>query len=270
MLTIEEFGDQIIRSGDLDPVYIACTGVQGPQLDRLLIAYWCFYHLGVAAWMSEHKGEDFWTWMRSAAVNMRLEWPRASERRHFRGRKCIEAVEWLARREPEHWAGSLRPLGTDAAIMKEVQSWPMFGPWIAFKAADMIERVAGEPVAFNSDIGLMYREPRAALDILVGDSSTDRARDEYHRLLHHFRDYAAPPGCDRPCGPQEVETVLCKWKSYRGGHYHPGKDLKEVAHALGWVAPGHSGGRGKAAKMMQATLQGWSHNPAPRHAEAVS
>jgi hypothetical protein len=28
-------------------------------------------------------------------------WPRASERRHFRGAKCVKAVEWLRNKYPE-------------------------------------------------------------------------------------------------------------------------------------------------------------------------
>lgn len=39
------------------------------------------------------------------------------------------------------------------------------------------------------------------------------------------------------CGVQEAETVLCKYKSYRNGHYFVGKDTKEIRYALkGWGA----------------------------------
>lgn len=31
---------------------------------------------------------------------------------------------------------------------------------------------------------------------------------------------------------QEVETVLCKWKAHRNGHYPPGKDTRELRQAL--------------------------------------
>jgi hypothetical protein len=71
MLTdIYTFGDDLIRSQDLDPVYCALYGAQlfEPQLSRLLLAYLAFYHLGFAAWLSEHEGDGYWT----AAVRQAL------------------------------------------------------------------------------------------------------------------------------------------------------------------------------------------------------
>jgi hypothetical protein len=57
----------------------------------------------------------------------------------------------------------------------------------------------------------------------------------YNNLLSYFSAHKAPPRDDRPCGAAEVESVLCKFKSMRGGHYFVGKDIKEVRHALqGW------------------------------------
>jgi hypothetical protein len=95
------------------------------------------------------------------------------------------------------------------------------------------------PVRFDPNIGLMYKEPAEGLRLLI-DLPSDPNRynslsDAYSQLLKHFRQFKAPPASDRPCGPQEVETVLCKWKSHMNGHYHVGKDIREVRHALaGW------------------------------------
>jgi hypothetical protein len=105
---IFEFGDALIGAGDLDPVYVALVGAQlpEPQLSRLLLSYLSFYHLGLAAWLSEHEGENYWAAMLTAAQNdepspLGGRWPRASERRHFRGAKCVKAVEWLRNKYPE-------------------------------------------------------------------------------------------------------------------------------------------------------------------------
>ena len=59
MDSIFKFGNALIRSRDLDPVYCALYGAQllEPVLSRLLLAYLSFYHLGLAAWLSEHEGE---------------------------------------------------------------------------------------------------------------------------------------------------------------------------------------------------------------------
>ena len=159
---------------------------------------------------------------------------RAAERRHFRGQKCVDAVEWLAQHHPESWVRNLIDQGTDAKVMTEVQSWPMFGPWIAFKAADMMERVYGAKIAFDPNIGLMYDEPRKSLEMLAYDFHKD-LQTVYTKLLTYFSARRAPPNCDRYCGPQEAETILCKHKSHRNGHYEVGKDIREVRHALaGW------------------------------------
>jgi len=252
-MDIRDFGDALLRTGDLDPVYIGIykAKLPEPQVCRLLLAYWCFYHLGVSAWMSQHEGGEFWRWMTVAARNnpQALEpapptgklWPRGTERRHFRGEKCVKAVGWFTNRwpEPEHPVRLLATMDTDKAIINKVVEWPMFGPWIGFKVADMMERVYGASVKFNSNIGLMYDSPRAALDVLVADDSlitTDRTPvGLYGNLLSYFAARKAPPGLDRYVNAQEVETILCKWGSMKGGHYHVGKDIHEIRQALnGW------------------------------------
>jgi hypothetical protein len=63
MTDIYTFGDDLIRSRDLDPVYCALYGAQlsEAQLGRLLLAYLALYHIGFAAWLSEHEGEQYWS-----------------------------------------------------------------------------------------------------------------------------------------------------------------------------------------------------------------
>jgi len=245
---IQEFGDLLIETGDLDPVYIAMHNAQlpTPQVCRLLLAYWCFYHLGVAALLSDWEGKDFWLWMESAARNDSSpmdagRWPRGTERRHFRGEKCVNAVQWLAAKynEPEYPVQLLSQMKTEQQIMSWTNTWPMFGPWIGFKIADMMERVYGSKVNFDPNIGLMYDSPRSALDLLALDNSmviVERTpKSIYNNLLTYFNARRAPPKNDRYCNCQEVETILCKFGSMRSGHYWVGKDIKEVREALhGW------------------------------------
>jgi hypothetical protein len=176
MLDIRTFGDALIKTQDLDPVYCALyqAHLPEPQLCRLLLAYLYFYHLGVAATLSEKEHDAFWRFMRIAAIdeqpprqwNLPAErWPRASERRHFRGQKCVQAIERLRVRfiQPEAAVRSLASLTRATAIIECVLDWPMCGEWAAFKAADLIERVYGSKVEFNLKIGLMYESPRPRL-----------------------------------------------------------------------------------------------------------
>lgn len=250
-LDILDFGTQLLQTGDLDPVYIGvCGAAMTPQQKaRWLLAYWCFYHVGFASWVSEQDGGTFWHRMRLAANNDIVSpaafqlpgdrWPRAPERRHFRGQKCVEAVTFLANRfpRPADAVDSLTAGGnlTAASISERVRQWPLFGPWIAFKAADMIERCMGVAVRFPSDLGLIYDEPRAALDILAGEATDGRSAHWWWTfLLDHWSEWSAPPADirGRKVGVQEVETICCKWKSHMGGHYWPGKDIHEVRASL--------------------------------------
>lgn len=241
-MNIFKFGEQLITTQDLDPVYVAIYNAQlpRPQLCRLLTAYWMFYHLGSAAWLSEYEGAGFWAYMLVAARNIYPapvggRWPRAAERRHFRGEACEHAVRWFAREQPEHWVESLSKFTTDKEVMGAVKTWPLHGDWVSFKVADMLERCAGQNIAFSGDIGLIYAQPRAALDILHEKEPDLTVISHYAALLGHFSSYRAPPGQDRACGPQEVETILCKFKSFTKHHYWVGKDILEVRHALkGW------------------------------------
>lgn len=246
------FGDQLIKTGDLDPIYIALVGAKLPeaQLKRLLLAYFCFYHLGASAYLSEWEGDDFWDFMEMAADNDPNappsgndlpgdRWPRGAERRHFRGAKCVDAIKKLEafctpeKGGPEHFIGLLLEMSrmvTFQGILKSIQVFPLFGPWVSFKVADVLERVMGAEIDFPNDITLLYKEPRAALDLL--NVSPVRANEQ---LLKYFSKTQAPPRYERFCNIQEVETVLCKIKSYWGGHYWVGRDIHEVRKGLiGW------------------------------------
>lgn len=249
-LSVEDFGMELLRTRDLDPVYVALAGAElpRPQLHRWLLAYWCFYHTGAASAISERAGQHFWDMMKVAANNVMSpagysselpegRWPRASERRYFRGDKCVRAVEWLGEtfQHPEEPVEQLkRSTVTEKDVMAFVGTWPLFGPWIGFKAADMLERCAGIPVTFSRDVGLMYSSPRESLDLLAQERGTT-AEEQWENLLNRFSNEPAPPGYDRGCGVQECETLACKFLQHRYGRYSPGKDILEIRHALkGW------------------------------------
>ena len=62
-LDVTEFGALLFSSADLDPVYkslIHMRRLDDAQLNRFLIAYWHFYHCGVASFISEQEGNAFW------------------------------------------------------------------------------------------------------------------------------------------------------------------------------------------------------------------
>lgn len=268
-LDIYSFGRELIRTNDLDPVYVVVwKAMDAGDLDRLtleywLIAYFCFYHVGTASWITEglkHAPHHYWTRMEEAAGSK--EYPRSSERRHFRGENAKRSVAYLRKRGLSDLFDDLTQAGTEARkIIWAVQQWVGFGPWIAFKVADMMERLGIIPVEFNTAV-VMYDSPQEAAELLwrvehpgegrrapnkdegewaIGRILNDLAPAEFRWNAGIWRGgepltdrahWLAPPTYNRAIGPQEAETILCKFKSYYEGKYKIGHDIKEVRHSL--------------------------------------
>ena len=247
-MDVYEFGKELVATQDLDPVYVGLVGADlSPELlSRVCLAYWCFYSLGAACYIAE-KPKKFWELMATAAANelpspLGGRWPRAAERRHFRGAQAINAVKELTDLviSPHGVVDHICSGGSYQEVARRAQQLRGFGPWIAWKIADMAERVLGYEVDFlGADLGI-YKEPRQGAALVAhGDWKapvTDSALSQVVKeLTFAFRSLKAPPLGDRKINVQEVETVLCKYKSHFKGHYTVGKDILEVRHGLkGW------------------------------------
>lgn len=262
-LSIEVFGRELIKTNDLDPIYNALVGLKTmdvyteDQIDRWMIAYWCFYHAGVASFMSEYEGEEYWDWMLVAAKNETEcpgggRWPRGGERRHFRGDNALKSLAYMKKRwkhRPEDMVNYIidQPGGaplTFKAVSNRVQEHVGFGPWIGFKVADMVDRVLGHPVSFEAAEVFMFKDPEKAAMMLweerEGHKYLEGAKPKRDKvltaitdyLMKEFNDLPAPPLQDRAVNIQEVETVLCKWKSHMNGHYPLMNDITEIRHGL--------------------------------------
>lgn len=262
-LAIEHFGSHLLATGDLDPIYIALPKVFDhpagsiPQLKRWLVAYWCFYHAGQACYISEAQGPEFWDRFRACAKNEVLSpigerWQRGHERRHFRGEAASKATRIMAGKyleDPERLVDDI--VGTPGlpnnipfkTVAERAQQLPLFGPWISFKVGDMIDRVLGVTVDFDNDAVFMFKDPTEAalrlwrLKAGLNESAQPKDKgkaiqDVVNYLTDYFRGCAAPPRMDRPVGLQEVETILCKWKSHQNGHYPLNNDIDEIRNGV--------------------------------------
>lgn len=266
-VSIEDFGKHLLDSGDLDPIYKALYELNLPmvQRQRWLLAYFCFYNAGLASFLSEQGGDQYWTTFRVAAANLAAtpapiggqphngNWPRGKERRHFRGAQATKATDELSTKysDPAFAFNHLIRVSDQepisfSVISARVQEWRGFGNWISFKVGDMIDRVGVAKVSF-SFADAMYDEPRKAAlmqwKIMHGAPQESTIDDEkaavqevVDYLIKHFSTYLAPPLGDRPIGYPEVETILCKWKSHLGGHYPFFNDMDEIAAGVApWV-----------------------------------
>lgn len=248
------WGRRLVETRDVDPVYDMLWGARSSgemsehQLKRWLVAYWCLYHAGAASSISELDGGAFWRLMATAAANnAQTRWPRATERRHWRGRAAANAVGVLRSMFPipelmvdfvvDGFAESGGPYAA-ADVRANVERFPSFGPWISFKAADMLERVLGYQVEFTL-ADSMYESPRGVAEelALVWHGGEGGVGLVARRLSAEFQDLSPPGRPSRFVDLQEIETILCKWGSARKGHYRIGKDLLEVRASLeGWGA----------------------------------
>ncbi len=274
MSSVTEFGKELLRTGDLDPVYIAIhkAGLDEGTLHRLCLAYWCFYHLGLAAALAEIKQpKKFWEAMMKAAVNETSidgtkPYPRGSERRHYRGAQAVSSMASLISLYPKGATqaveGFIKPKAvsqyglerklvyTYSSVSRSVMQHRGFGEWIAFKIADMSERVLGYDTDFRDCFLGIYKDPRQGAAVAwlelnndhhghtkpwefdISDSELKLTVDHYVKV---FKKFNAPGGRVRPVNVQEVETIFCKYKSHLKGHYPMGKDTKEIRHGLhGW------------------------------------
>lgn len=246
-ISVYDFGKQLLDAGDLDPVYVVVheAGLSRSDLQRWLLAYWGFYHSGTASFIASAPDGDEGYWVRFETAARSKEFPRSSERRHFRGNNAINSVAFLKQNRvgplfddllsTSCWS-PLPPSLTAAVLMDRVTEWVGFGPWIAFKVADMIERLGIAPVKFDLDT-VMYDSPREAAELLwdrekgPGEKAGAGAWAIW-KILEKLGHYKAPPRYERNLNAQEAETILCKHKSYLGGHYTVGEDVEALREGL--------------------------------------
>jgi hypothetical protein len=154
---------------------------------------------------------------------------------------AVRAVEYLAGRypNPEDACWSLEQPGPFSAVKARVMEWPLFGPWIAFKIGDMLERVRCVQVDFTGGDVFFFDSPRKAAeewymrDRGISPPSTQVAiTAACIYLAGTLGAQLAPPRFERRLNLQEYETVLCKWGAHLTGHYPLGIDTRELREAL--------------------------------------
>ena len=237
-LDFEDFSKALINTQDLDPVYVMLYGadLRRGVLDKFCLAYWCFYHSGVAAHIANQPTKKFWNLMQEAQDE---KWPRGTERRHFRGKASQKAITYMREfGSPGQVVRAMLKGSNYATVATNVKSFPLFGPWIAFKIADMKERVFGEPCTFPLSTIEVFKDPRIGANMVLygGENQQVASPGETAVLINKYmtkwKYVAAPPAMDRSVNAQEIETCLCKWKSHWRGHYPVGKDTIEIGHQL--------------------------------------
>jgi hypothetical protein len=268
---IEEFGKRLLATGDLDPLYLLLNKAKDNEVFRptpesselydWVLAYWCFYHAGVASYVAS-AGSDFAYWDRflTAAINNQaFRFPRGKERRHFRGKFAVKTVTCLdekCRKFHTKRASYFLMYLHDSQfsiLKKKVLDLYGFGDWMAFKVADMYDAVLDMPVDFSDCELDMYEAPVKGAEMYLRERPgfSDHGLDTYEtpiivdygdkkqqvktvveELKEIFKNEVCPHDKRRGIQLQEIETILCKWKSHMNGHYEIGCDIVDLKHSL--------------------------------------
>lgn len=240
------YGEQLIKTQDLDPVYVILNDCpifkDKNTLRHWLLAYWAFYHMGTASWITDGVGrwpnlttDEYWNrFMEAASSKSHLRCP---ERRHFRGKNAISSTKYLRERGIDSLFNDIEIDGSCSDVMKQTQKWKGFGPWIGFKIADMLERLQLASISFSVKDVYLFDSPlegakrlRESVSATVNDSEVGAWAVDY--LIQQLGHLKAPPLFERNVSVQEVETVLCKWKSYTNNKYHIGEDIISCRKSL--------------------------------------
>jgi len=232
-MDIFSFVQAKLKIDDVEPMYTAITRCKLPLItrQRLCFAEGLADHLGLAARMAE--AGNFWLGVKDFI----LQGQRGGARRHFRGAKALEALAVMERRFP-HVSEFFMQMPSDFFKAREyIMSTPQFGPFSAFKLADMAERTCKTTVDF-SDVGLRdfskFPQRGAALAAEYLGTTVDVL---YTKMLHYKWDTLAPPAFDRPLNAQELETMFC---NYGHSKWHPpgyeGQELRKLLAGYGPLA----------------------------------
>ena len=235
---VYQFGSRLLKTNDLDPIYVMLYRSQLPRsvLRRWLLSYWCFYSIETCNRILDHK--DYWKGMQEAAASSSFK--RGTERRHFRGKLAISSVEFLKAKSVEDWfkpVESRHPISY-SIVIDYIKTWRGFGPWIAFKVADMLDRLGFCQILFDYQAQskiMMFDSPKEGAIRVTEKYNGDREHPEVwavENLTKALSRFKAPPDYQRTINIQEIETILCKWKSYTNGHYQLGEDLNSIRLAL--------------------------------------
>lgn len=241
-----------LRIDDVEPMYTAIMRSKLPLRirQRLCFAEGLADHLGLAARMAE--AEDFW----GAAHAYVAQGQRGGARRHFRGAVAVEALRTMQRRFPDLSEFFRGMPGDFFEARRYIMDLPQFGPFSAFKIADMAERTCGVKVDF-SKVGLkdFSKFPQRGADLATkygGLTFQQKLRYTaiparlYDDLLNFRWVTKAPPLFDRPLNAQELETMFCNY-----GHskwHEPGYETRELGKLLD--------GYGKLATKIKNNLGG--------------
>jgi hypothetical protein len=217
--TLHDFSRVLVETGEIDPSYVMLCGLrQQPNfgdewVKRFCVAYLLFYHTGTAARAAEREGAAFWRQLES-------DWhdttSRGTERRHFRGAKAWETLQFCSRafdRSPELMFDAPREFGTYKGFHTAAKRVPQFGDYFIWKWNDFSTCVFDDQRDMAGCEKFLPSVPREGLQRFWPDRPWRESFDYLTDLVRDIPEQFRFPS-RRACGAQEAETIACSLKGY--------------------------------------------------------
>ena len=241
------FGKGLIKSQDIDPLYPVLRDlVDGMGFEE---AYW-LQHLYVA-WYNLPSGWRAWIDMpMPESFDPELidpRWPTGTERRANRGGKVIAHLSSTIDTIDKDFEGDIVRFFTDGIfepedsyqptvnwmVMNErLQGLYLNGRWAAYKQCEVLRRVMDVPLE-APDMGMQFSSgPREGLAMLYGEvpGQTRGVINQLDAQARDLQERALAMGLEADI--EELETVLCNFKSLRKGKYYIGHDIDELQEQI--------------------------------------
>lgn len=231
MLTFKEFSKAIIETGDIDPDYILIREkCEELNWDKRQMFKWILHKLVIYDSYSELE-----VILKKRKIN---EVKYGTERRK-------------SKRFAQDYLNNINRafIGTDidkffsakgSIVFNRIKTIKGFGSWAAWKFMDLMSCCYGIDVDFDSiDFREAYTFPLKGL-LMINDYPEDvkllKDTKLYNKLitntydmLEGFEELRSPHNNNRGLRINEVETLLCKYHSYRHNKYKVGQDIEHLA-----------------------------------------
>jgi hypothetical protein len=226
-----KFARAMFMLEDADPGYMLLKRAKLPYATKLrYVLAWCtFYNPGIAAVACQYQGEDFYQFLRNVYPDAK----RASERRHFRGRAGLLALNQWQREYPkpeEMIEECYAP--TYLGVRQNMKPMAQMGDYFYWKLADIWDTVFDNPVDFTGCERYMPKVPKQGADIIYGMEQSIVVGHAFSQeqwlvpvmaeITQHVEKIDYPVKGGRKLALQEAETVCCVFKQHVHGDYRLG------------------------------------------------
>lgn len=220
------FAKMMFKLEDADPGYVLLKRANLPYRQKLrYVLAWCtFYNPGLAAIASTYEGARFYEYLHSAYPTAK----RASERRHFRGRAGLLALDQWQRTYP-HPEDMIEACYAPhyLKVRQQMKGMAQMGDYFYWKLADVWDTVFDKPVDFTGCEKYMPKVPKQGAEIVYRLEAPISAciatlEDVMGTITQYIKKIPYDVKGGRKLALQEAETVCCVFKQHVVGDYRYG------------------------------------------------